>query len=671
MGNPVVFSSTGTVLQLINRRTISAIIAPIMASACGGKTELESFETVSPQAGTLGFGASNSQPVGQTNTGGAFPIPSNGGTGGSISSIAMGAFPSRETTSTMRTGTGGSNGGTGGVRTTSFGGSSAGGARTSSSNSSIGGVTTTSWGGSSYGGSSYGGSSYGGSSYGGSSYGGSSYGGSSYGGSNAGTTGTFVTCPTVTPIAGTAVVMDLQSAQTATAENGNFFDAPWPELRRTNAELAHFPNPATAKGCSTVVNDPLLNSLLSGIDPLKYRAYTNQLIANFLQQGGNSSAIYFRFDGPINALSLPTAERSLDATTSPVLLVRVDELEPHRGLLVPILSRVFLHSRYLKPNTLSILPHPGFPLEPNALYAAVIRRNLGDVSGKPLGSPTTMEKLKQVSSCSENKTYESALNVLATKLNILRDDIAALSVFRTGSPTTELESIVSHLASRSPTTLAAFQVESSFVDSSAGYISVNGTFNTLIHQAGEPPYLPKIQVALANGSPTLNITFDPNSTDGECLNAPPATVPGGTNPLAPRTERIAFRLALPYVAEKTVSFTKLPVVVYGVGTGGSVDSPFNANVASTLAQIGIATFVATPPMHGNRAHSENIDPQLTNTLKMYDLLTGSTTVNQLTLLPESFPSIQFRDMGREWPQKSRKLQRQPDSRSFSAASAHS
>jgi predicted transposase/invertase (TIGR01784 family) len=29
---------------------------------------------------------------------------------------------------------------------------------------------------------------------------------------------------------------------------------------------------------------------------------------------------------------------------------------------------------------------------------------------------------------------------------------------------------------------------------------------------------------------------------------------------------------------------------------------------------------------------------------------------QLTLLPESFPLIQFREMGREWPQRSRKLQ---------------
>jgi hypothetical protein len=61
----------------------------------------------------------------------------------------------------------------------------------------------------------------------------------------------------------------------------------------------------------------------------------------------------------------------------------------------------------------------------------------------------------------------------------------------------------------------------------------------------------------------------------------------------------------------------VPLVIFGTGTGGSIESPFESRIAERLANLGIAVFSTTPVMHAARAHAENIDPTL---LSVLDLL---------------------------------------------------
>jgi hypothetical protein len=405
-------------------------------------------------------------------------------------------------------------------------------------------------------------------------------------------------------IPGTKAVYDLESALAATPSSLDFFDYPWPALPRDTADLSGFPNPPAASGCASDVSDPMLATLVDAMDPVDYRAYLSELAAHFLSHGPNGVSVYIRFDGALDTANLPTPLDSLDAATSPVLLVDLEAASPARGRLVPILTRVLESSRYVKPHTLSILPHPGFPLEPGAAYAAVVRRSLQDASGQLLGSPQAFESLKRTSECAADSSYASAFEFLENELGIQREEIAAMAVFQAGIPTEELDSVLADIdAVGSPASLAGPEVTGT-VANQLGYYDVYGTFDTLIYQYGEPPFLPKL---LTGSKP---ITFDPESEQGRFLPQAPPKTSGGTDTTVPRTERIDFHLSLPFSVLDTGNLGNVPVVVYAAGTGGSSDSPFALGIAERLSNLGLAVFSTTPVMHAARAHSENIDPTL-------------------------------------------------------------
>ncbi|MBN1609083.1 MAG: hypothetical protein JW940_20815 [Polyangiaceae bacterium] len=427
-------------------------------------------------------------------------------------------------------------------------------------------------------------------------------------------------CQEPLEIPGTKAVYDLASAEAATASTLDFFDYPWPALARKTAALSGFPNPPAASGCASEVSDPALATLVDAMDPVDYRAYLSELGTNFLSLGPNAASIYIRFDGALSVADLPTPHDSLDARASRVVLVNLDAARPARGRLVPILTRVFESSRYLKPHTLSILPHPGFPLEPRAMYAAVVRRDLGDGSGRALGSPQQLESLKQKRGCATDTSYVSAFDLLDAELGIGREQIAAMTVFQAGSPTEELGSVLEQIdAIDSPASLAAPQVTAA-VANQLGYYDVYGTFNTLIYQYGEPPYLPEL---LTGNEP---VTFEPQSEDGRLLVAAPPATSGGNDTTRPRTERIDYRLSLPFSLVDTGELSGVPVVVFGAGTGGGPDSPFALGIAERLSGLGLAVLSTTPVMHGARAHSENIDPTLLTLLDVFQPGVGAQSL---------------------------------------------
>ncbi|HVJ20001.1 MAG TPA: hypothetical protein VM686_31520 [Polyangiaceae bacterium] len=433
-------------------------------------------------------------------------------------------------------------------------------------------------------------------------------------------------------VPGTRASYDRVVASAASSSSLDFFAFPWPELSRTTDDLAGFPNPATASGCSASVSDPSLAPLVAGIDPVEYRAYLNELAATYLLEGPNNAATYITFDAPIDEASLPIPALTLEASTSPILLVNVDAASPKRGRLIPALSRVFTASRYVPANTLSILPHPGFPLEPGRLYAAVVKRVLGDAAGQLLGSPAGFESLKGTEACAPAETeYTDAFALLESDLGVARDDIAIMTVFRAGNPTAVLDDAITQIdAIASPSSLASPSIDTVSFDAAGGYYLLSGSFDTLIHQFGSPPYLPPITAGFLG----INVTFEATGA-GRFLTEPPPTAAGPGDPSLPRTERIGFRLSIPASVTGTGSIASLPFVIFGPGTGGSLDSPFLDGSAQALAGLGVATFATDPVMHDERAHSENIDPNLISTLQAYDASTGGNTVASLLATVES------------------------------------
>ncbi len=402
-------------------------------------------------------------------------------------------------------------------------------------------------------------------------------------------------------------------------------------------ELAGFPNPDSATGCASAVTDPFAAMLIDAIEPQAYREYLGLLAAGALEDFPNSAQILFHFDGALDEARLPSPMTSLDPGNSPILLVDVDPATSTRGRVVPVESRVFHASRYLAENSLSILPVPGFSLEPGRLYAVVVRRNLGDATGQPLGSPWQVEQWKQTEACGADPEHRAAFDYLDSQFGIGRDQVAAMALFRAGRPTDMLDTVLAAVDQiPDPEQLAGLVVDSVTLDQNEGYYLVSGSFETLIQQYGEPPYLPAIQISFFAGQPQIDVTLDPGSQEGSFLSESPATSPGGTDRTLPRTERIDFLLSVPVSLVPTSGdIAELPVVIFGAGTGGSIYSPFESGVASVLGASGLCTFSTTPVMHAERAHSENIDPQLLAWLRLYDLLTGQDTAAQFIALVES------------------------------------
>ena len=441
-------------------------------------------------------------------------------------------------------------------------------------------------------------------------------------------------CESATAVAGTQVVYDLEAAWAATSATLDFFDFPWPELRRRPSELAHIPNPAGATGCSIASSDPIIQLLASAIDPVAYRQYVTSMAAQFLSGNANSAHIVMRFDQPIAATRLPSPQASLDAATSPVLLVNVDPETSTRGRIVPIATRVLDSSLYVHPNTLSILPYPGFALEPGRLYAAIVRRSLRDADGASLGSPASFEELKAPGDCAPSADYRQAFDFLETQLSLPRSEIAMLTLFRAGEPREPLEGRIAAIdAVSDPAALADPTVTSATLDAAGDYYLVSGTFENLNLQRGTPPYLPPISIAL-DGSVT--VAFDPASAEGSLLTGSLPTATGGVDPTQPRTGTLEFRLAVPAsLASDPNALAHLPVLIYAAGTGGTIDTPFATGLVNPLAQEGVALFSTTPVMHGARAHSENIDPTLRSSLQLADTIGGTNYEASLVATVES------------------------------------
>ncbi len=196
-----------------------------------------------------------------------------------------------------------------------------------------------------------------------------------------------------------------------------------------------------------------------------------------------AGGVFFAFDAPLDASSLPQSLNESVASNASVFLA---EVTPTGLLRHPI--EVAFHEDsgpFGAPNMLSLIPLQGRPLKPNRLYVAVVLREVRS-AGERLGAPLSLVQLMnevQPEGMSEQafSRYGKAVHALKqTGIN----DLAALTVFTTDDPTRGLKRVVEDLSSRALPTPDAFTLTDTFDE----YCVFSSSLMLPVYQSGTPPY---------------------------------------------------------------------------------------------------------------------------------------------------------------------------------------
>jgi predicted esterase len=305
---------------------------------------------------------------------------------------------------------------------------------------------------------------------------------------------------------------------------------------------------------------------------------------------GTQSAIYFRLSGPVDPASLPDPNGTLAAGAA-VFLVDVDPASPDHGTRVPLkLAFRPLAGQFIGPNSLVLLPYPGFVLRGATTYAAVITTAVRDAGGAPVAPAPA---LQAILGGGGDATARAALQPLLDWLDAggdapARTAVAGATVFRTQDATATMARLrdVVYDSVAAPTAAGVTHYRSqSFVE------VFTGTYDAPNFQQGTPPY----RVPAQGG------TFQ--------LDASGAPVPV-------RTETMRFAVTVP---RGTMPADGWPVVLYAHGTGGNYLSLVSEGVGDNLGRVtdadgnvvgAMATFGIDQVLHGPRDPTGS-NPELT------------------------------------------------------------
>jgi hypothetical protein len=352
------------------------------------------------------------------------------------------------------------------------------------------------------------------------------------------------------------------------AGDAGFFDQPWPsDLRRTP----------------------------QGLDLHGFPGAQRRLVGRYLAEAQSldgyslSPTVYVRFTAPPPPLRLPRDLPSSRAITSGVFLVDIDPASPARGVIYPVETRLQqTDAGYLPANTLAIRAASGFLLQPGALHALVVRRDLTD---PPLGTELSFEATKATGPRSDpaeeraRQLHGPALDALES-LGVSRPEIGGLAVFRTQTARTKAASLLQAAAAlkgdQAPRLLSA-SVEPD--QPSLPYRVISGMYCTPNYQQGidQAPFL---------DGESGKIAFD-----------------GATPRLAALTQKNRFfslacgplllaRFVLS-VPRRAAGPEGYPLMVSSHGTGGDARSFLgDQDFAGWGARQGIAVVSTDQPLHG-------------------------------------------------------------------------
>jgi len=296
---------------------------------------------------------------------------------------------------------------------------------------------------------------------------------------------------------------------------------------------------------------------------------------------GINSGVFFKFDGDVDAASLPADPEASRAPGSSVFLIDIDTSSPERGERTPLwLEFRSVGDAWRDDHLLALMPVPGLPLEPDTLYAAVVTDDLLGDDAQPVTPSAFLERMRAEA---PQDTFESAALPLYRKLwrqleafeGLSRDHVVAATVFRTGDATAKLERTSAFLRARYRPKATNLALDAA--RSTGAFWTLTGSFIAPQFQNGTPPYS-----SAGSGS----FQFD-----------------GAGRPVVQRVETLQFVLTIPKEREDgtlTMPSRGWPMSPYMHGTGGSRNSFINDGTAGRLAAQGIAALGIDQPLHGLR-----------------------------------------------------------------------
>ncbi|AUX46611.1 uncharacterized protein SOCE26_081170 [Sorangium cellulosum] len=307
-------------------------------------------------------------------------------------------------------------------------------------------------------------------------------------------------------------------------------------------------------------------------------------------------SLYFHFSSPPDVHRLPARPADTTSLFSPVFLVDVDPQSPDRGAFIPLELRYFPSPlRFIPAGTLAAKPIPGVVLRPGTLHLAVVRRDLGDPAGQPLGTTLDLEKTKWTAPLPD-PSEERARALHAEPLNYLasgglsRAEIAAVALFRTGTPHAVSERLfdaATHLPpALGPRLLsAAWQTDPRGPAVHRSYFTIAGHYCTPNFQSriADAPFLS------GGGALALGDDGAPRVVE----------VPPGSRHRADTCGgllRARYVLTVPKSPPPPGGF---PLLVTAHGTGGDATTFLGEdNFAGWAARQGIAAVSTDQPLHG-------------------------------------------------------------------------
>jgi dienelactone hydrolase len=280
---------------------------------------------------------------------------------------------------------------------------------------------------------------------------------------------------------------------------------------------------------------------------------------------GRNAAMFARFDGELDASSLPATPEDSLADDASVYLVDVDPASPEKGTKWPLRYRFEPKAgEAIGSDWLSALPYPGFPLGEGRTYALVMTNRLRSAGGGDVqpdddwvavrdGTATDADLVKL------QTADQPLLDWLDESGGDEREDVVSAAVFTTQRSTDIYPLLRQRVRSLDPPVVQDITFLGNPEMPDADYRFYDAHYLGPNFQTGNVPYL-------AQGG---EIQLDPD--DGL--------------PIVQRTEDLRLSFTIP---TGEMPANGWPIVIYAHGTGGSYHSYVNDGTARRLAKVGMA-----------------------------------------------------------------------------------
>ncbi|HEX5061099.1 MAG TPA: hypothetical protein VFV99_17155 [Kofleriaceae bacterium] len=286
---------------------------------------------------------------------------------------------------------------------------------------------------------------------------------------------------------------------------------------------------------------------------------------------GMSAALFARFSGPLDPLSLPSPAESMKEGAS-VYLIDVDPDSPNRGTRYPIVATFHPEgTQTMGPNRLAVRPYPGFPLADGTTYALVLTNRMHSADGGDVNAQSDWSAVNGNGSASApimkaRAVYAPLLDWLDDAGDDERGDVVAAAVFTTQHAVNIIPAIRKGLFA----TPAPVARDIMVPQMGSAYGLFIGNYDAPNFQTGDAPYI---------------------TTGGEIV------IGADGAAIVQRMESMRFQLSVPSIP---VPPNGLPICIYQHGTGGDWTSFVEDGTAERLAAEGIAVISTDQVLHGPR-----------------------------------------------------------------------